>query len=301
MVANVSMRKFMDTFEFEFGGRRGFVVADDELYWPMNTVVGPTASDEDLILRGQEFDLDLAAVPAIPFAINHLLVTTDNSSVLIDAGSGMRPWSGGNHGRLAQNLPLTGLGPEDIDAIVITHSDYDHIGGILNSRSEHMFPNARYYLSSTSWGLWSSETGRAEIAGRHQWPEDRIAFVWDTYARVRDRLSVVDHGDDFLSGFSFVAAPGHRLDNDAVRIEVGGEVLMDLGDSLIHPLVIAEADWYFTYDVDPDAALKSKLELLDRCLAEDALVFGTHFPSPGLGRFSRDSDQWAWNPIPASL
>lgn len=68
-------------------------------------------------------------------------------------------------------------------------------------------------------------------------------------------------------------------------------------DALILPLVMANPDWYFTFDIQPEQALEIKEQLLEWCKTEEALVFGTHFPYPGLGIIKKDNGIWHWNPV----
>lgn len=282
------------TYPFKIGNFQCFVINDASKLWKVNELVKGAATQEQLAQVALDFELDL---DRIQLEDNGLLVSTGAQNVLIDAGSGDRPYYAGDEGHLLQNLASLGFNSSDIDVIIITHSDYDHIGGILDKAGQPEFPNAHYYLSANSWGYWSSSEGRSKIAALTGWPEDRIDFVWGTYSTIQDRLTIVDYEVEFLPGFRMYPAIGHRYDHDVLKIESSGEKLIHLADTLLHPLFMANRAWYFFYDLDPEQAIETKERLLEWCASEKALVFATHFPIPGLGTIQRRDARWQWHPV----
>lgn len=286
-----------DTYAFKMGQHRCFVINDDSVYFSADDLIGATMTKEQRAQAALEFELDLNRVL---FSTNCLLMSTDRGNILIDAGSGQRPYPGGDDGKLLQNLEALGFSPADIDEIIITHSDYDHIGGILDSDGQPEFPSAHYYLSDNSWAYWSSGEGRTEIAALHDWPGWRIDFVWGTFHAIQDRLTVVEYDAEFLPGFRLHGAGGHRCDHDVLRIESSGQTLIHLADGLIHPMVMANRTWHYTFDIVPDQAIETKERLLEWCASEQALVFATHFPFPGLGTVQERDGRWHWHPMKES-
>jgi glyoxylase-like metal-dependent hydrolase (beta-lactamase superfamily II) len=55
--------------------------------------------------------------------------------------------------------------------------------------------------------------------------------------------------------------------------------------------------WTSEPDLSPEQALASKHRLLERAVAERALVHAFHFSFPGLGHVTRRRDGWQWRPI----
>src|SRR5690606_7870965 len=53
---------------------------------------------------------------------NSILISSESTNVLIDAGLSAR--------EIVRRLALLGLGPEDLDAVLITHEHSDHAGGL---------------------------------------------------------------------------------------------------------------------------------------------------------------------------
>jgi glyoxylase-like metal-dependent hydrolase (beta-lactamase superfamily II) len=110
-------------------------------------------------------------------------------------------------------------------------------------------------------------------------------------------LTIVDYEDEFLPGFRMYPAIGHRYDHDVLKIESAGENMIHIADGLLSPLFMAIREWYYSYDHDPEKAIETKEQLLEWCASEEALVFGTHFPFPGLGTIERQEDRWKWHPV----
>ena len=146
---------------------------------------------------------------------------------------------------LADRLAAADLAP---DHIVVTHADYDHVGGLAGLATQ--FPDATTHVPV------ESEVDTA--------PDDRYA-----------------DGDD-VAGFEAVHVPGHRADNYALVDEARG--LLVAGDALIGAdwrglpagyLLPPEADYS-----DDHAAAEQNIERLLNYTFEDALVY---HGSPVLG------------------
>ena len=138
---------------------------------------------------------------------------------------------------------------------------------------------------------------RAELARLNKWTRDKMQFVWETYSRVKDLILAVQPGQEFVPGLRLLAAPGHRYDHSILQVTSLDEQLVHISDALVHPLFMGHRDWYSTYDANPTQAVETKARLLDMCASENALVFGAHFPFPGLGRVRRGHERWTWHPV----
>jgi glyoxylase-like metal-dependent hydrolase (beta-lactamase superfamily II) len=195
---------------------------------------------------------------------------------------------------LLRGLRAAGLEPRDIDNVVIAHADRDHIGGLLDKMDRPIFPNARYVLWQGAWDFWFSERDWTD------WPEEYIAFVRSTYSRIEDRLELVPSEAEFLPGFQLIAAVGHRYDHIILRISSRGKRFLHIADAVVHPVALAHRDWYSCFDTEPEQAVRTKQWLLDWSAREESLVFGAHFPFPGLGALEQRDEGWQWLPVSAT-
>lgn len=227
---------------------------------------------------------------------NVLLIDTGKYKVLVDAGL---PTEGG--GLLVSSLEAAGFSPDDIDVVMITHGDGDHIGGLAN------YTKARIVMPEDSYRLWTEDTeGMLEEFLRLL--RDNMNVVGDQLAAARNgrlaypnsfnsfknRLDLVQPEDDILPGIRFVAAPGHRRDHFAVEVHSEGETLLHIVDAFRHPIQCKHPDFPSLFDSYPDILAKTTHMLMGRAADKNALVFGAHLWAPGLVRIEREADSFVW-------
>jgi glyoxylase-like metal-dependent hydrolase (beta-lactamase superfamily II) len=204
---------------------------------------------------------------------NCLLINTGEHRVLVDAG-----WGRGTtrrDGKLLQNLQAQAITPKDIDVIVITHSDRDHTGGLIYAEGDLVFANARHIMRRGGWEAWS-ETDWAKES------EDMVAFHRKVLDCLQGRIELVEPETEFLPGFQIIPAVGHRPDHSVLSVSSAGKRLLHLADAIIHPIMI-EHEWRWPDHSLPEWAMNDRQQLLERASDQNALVFGSHFPFPGLG------------------
>ena len=274
-----------ETYSFTLGSLSCTVIRDYGTEMPMSKLVAGVAVAE-LAAVANKLGLEQEAIPV---DYNCLLVRTGGHTVLVDAGYGHRRPD--HPGRLPAGLAATGIQPGEIDQIIITHADGDHIGGLLNEAGALAYPQARVTLWQGAWQFWQDAEALAS------WPEEVLSLILGTYEAIGDRLDIAGEEEEFLPGFQIMPAVGHRFDHVALRITSEGETLLHLADAVIHPLFLERPDWASTYDFEPEQAVAVKRRLLDRAAAEGALVFGAHFPFPGLGYVKPRGEGWRWTPL----
>ncbi len=220
---------------------------------------------------------------------NNLYIQAGQHKVLVDAG-----WGKGvqrRDGALLEGLQAEGISPADIDTLVITHFDADHVGGIVAADGSLVFPNAEYILLQDAWDFWHNEPLVAK------WPEFLTLCGRRLLPLIRSRVKVVSAGAEFLPGLTLIPAPGHRAGHTALEIVSAGEVLFHLADVAAHPVLMEHPSWPWAFDAMPPQAAKDKALVLGQAAARQALVFGPHLPFPGVGRVTPQGDGWRWQPL----
>ncbi len=298
-----------ENYHFQVGDLKCIAISDWTEIFPVETIVKDVPPEQ---LRQALLEGDYSLTENMIY-YNCLYIQTDQHRILVDTGMGkstpqqakafhdllqetqsssasvvpaLRP----RNGALLDRLQVEGITPAEIDLILITHGDGDHIGGIANSDRQLIFPNATFILLKEAWDFWFDE---ARVA---KWPEILTAHGRKTFPLIKSRIKVVEPGDEFLQGFQTISAPGHRPGHTALAITSAGEHLLHLADTVGHPILMEHPSWHGYADSRHDQAEKDRVQLLDQAVSQQALVFGSHLPFPGVGRMIPRGEGWHWQP-----
>lgn len=212
-----------------------------------------------------ENDADKARVDAlapsgkVASSMNCFLVNYNGRKILIDTGL---PSSRG--GKTVDRLLSLGIKTSDIDAIYITHSHHDHIGGLLEEDTGATYPNASLYISSTEWDY---------LKGTSQEMADNIEKAYN------GRIITFQAGEILQGDILPVAAPGHTPGH--VVYNLGnllfvGDILHGESVQLIYPDICAN------FDADRKEAVISREKILRYAVGRSLTVLGAHIPNNGV-------------------
>jgi glyoxylase-like metal-dependent hydrolase (beta-lactamase superfamily II) len=82
-----------------------------------------------------------------------------------------------------------------------------------------------------------------------------------------------------------VAAFGHTPGHTLFEVRSGTQMFAYVGDLTNVPALFARnPDWAVTFDMDAEAARKSRRAVFERIVASNAMLGGYHFPFPAFGR-----------------
>ncbi|MFC2095187.1 MBL fold metallo-hydrolase [Candidatus Bipolaricaulota bacterium] len=178
--------------------------------------------------------------------------------------------------------------PEDIDLVLITHGDRDHVVGLIMHDGSLTYPNAQHVMSKELWDYLELPDTLDAM------PEDRASF-YRRFVRAFDETSQLCDKEVAVSdGILFIPSPGHRMGHAVFQFEADGSPLIYSADAFQHILFAEHPDWPNVTDSDPDQAMKSRRALVSRAIDSEALVLATHIPFPGIGFIREQGARYHW-------
>ena len=233
----------------------------------------------------------------VTLGLNCLLLQCNGQNVLVDTGVGPKDnfrdkeLYGLVPSRLLRSLKGIGLGPRDINAVVLSHLHFSHAGGATRmDRVGDMvptFPNATYYVQRASW----------DDAQSPALPHADVFRVedFDPIAE-RDRLHLLDGDTELFPGLNLIVTEGHCPGHQIVVFSHGGERIVYLGDLVPtpHHLGIAVIS---SYDYEPEIIADQKQSVLADAEKQGWLMVFAHGNETRAGYLERRQDMAYLRPV----
>ena len=213
--------------------------------------------------------------------------------IMMDAGSGVGQWQA-NATHLPGNMKAAGIDYTKIDTVMISHFHPDHVWGLMHKgTNKPVFGNAELVVNATEYNWWTDPGRVAKLAEGRKPAGKRIAEVFPTWKN----WWLVEDGTEVAPGIRIIAAPGHTPGHSVYLIDAGSEQLMVSADIMYVPALLApHPDWQGVYDQDGQTAIGTRRKLIDRVIADNIRICGSHFPFPGTGTFAKDGNAYTFTP-----
>ncbi len=211
--------------------------------------------------------------------VNSFLLKMRGKLALVDTGSS--DTQGSTLGFLIERLGTIGVAAAMIDYIFITHAHPDHTNGLISPNGEVNYPNAELIMHEREANFWLE---REPLASDHERLKRGTLAARRAINPYRERLRKVRDGE-VMNGVSAVSSNGHTPGHTAFAVHAGREGLIFWGDTVhIEALQVPRPDVVMVFDLDQDAARKSRMDMFERVVTENLCVAGAHV---GDGRFMR--------------
>lgn len=201
-----------------------------------------------------------------PAAVNVFVLKAGDKTYLIDAGFG----NAVKDGRIDASK---------VDAVFITHAHGDHISGLVNeSEPGEMarFSNAAVFISKPESDYWlDSKTQNSEL-------QHTVARAYGS------RYRTFEFGDTLAPGVVAIDASGHTPGHTAFLVDMGERKMLVAGDFLhAAALQFPNPEECARFDMDREASVKRRIELIQMSIDNGWLIAGIHIPG-GYGTVRSD-------------
>jgi glyoxylase-like metal-dependent hydrolase (beta-lactamase superfamily II) len=230
----------------------------------------------------------------VRLSLTALLVKTGRVNVLVDTGIGASKRSGKflelygveQPPRLEESLAAAGVGPEDIDFVVLSHLHFDHAGGATVRRGEAFvpaFPKAVYVVQEGTW---------EEALDPN--PRTRGSYMQEDFVPLREegRVRFVRGEEELAPGVRVRRSGGHCGHHQVVELESGGRKAIYWADLLPTTRHVRPA-WVMGYDLYPAEVAALKARLLERIAAERWVNVFEHDPEIAMAYVVRKEKDFA--------
>ena len=229
---------------------------------------------------------------------NPTVIRTAGKTVLVDTGCGADTAEepGATAGFLMRNLAAIGIGPDDVDIVVISHFHGDHVSGLVALDGGPAFPRAEITVPTNEWTFWMDDGERSRATpGRMQRLFEHNRAVFGPLA---DRVVTHAWDEEVVPGVTATGTPGHSIGHTSYLVSSAGESVFLIQDVSNHPaLSLEHPGWHLAFDQDPVAAESTRRRTLDWLVREQMPVQGFHFPFPGHATVEAVGDAYRAVPI----
>lgn len=149
-------------------------------------------------------------------------------------------------------------------------------------------PWLRPHFATEEWALRVDSSATIVASGSHPQddPAEKLMTLWRA-----GRIEPTEGTKELAPGVRLEDAPGHHPGHHVVWAGDGEECAVVVGHLFLHPAQVARPE-VSTGDIDPKLLVRTRRDLLARCVDPPALLIGPLFAPPGASRVQPDGDTW---------
>lgn len=236
----------------------------------------------------------------IPLGTNCILVTGPAGRVLLDTGLGNKLsakqreiYASEPPETLLASLASRGLTPDDIDHVVLSHCDFDHLGGATWLGADGVirptFPRAPVHIHHLEWADLTAPNERAKGTYlRENWEALTQAGI----------VNIINQDGEILPGISMFHTGGHTRGHVVIQLGTGASSAVYMGDLMpsrhhLNPL------WVMAYDNFPLTSIEQRSRWLKDLATSGAYLLFYHDVEWGAARIGPDGKPTDFVTLPA--
>lgn len=228
-------------------------------------------------------------------SVNAYLIQQKDRLTLIDAGAAK--CFGDTLGHLLDNIKVSGISPNDIDEVIVTHMHPDHACGATNPDGTVAFVNAEFVAPKEDADYWLSESISKAA------PEADRAFFEAARRTVAPykaagKFRTFEKGQSPVPGIESIDEAGHSPGMTGYLIGSADKQLLVWGDVVhSHAVQFKHPQVAVVFDHDPAAAIATRMRIFKSAVQGKLWIAAAHLPFPGIGHVATDGDAYRWVPV----
>lgn len=194
------------------------------------------------------------------------LLETEGKKILFDTGLPE------DKSKLQERLKEIKINPNEIDYIFITHFHFDHIGGLVNSKGEIVFKNAKIYTSKKEYDGWIKDKKEGNEMQKN------------VMKACEKQLIKFDFKDELPLGIKPIEAfghtPGHTVYQKG-KLLIIGDLIHGEAFQFDHPEISSK------FDEDPKGSIDTRKKILKYAQDNKLFVVGMHLSYKNFAMFKK--------------
>lgn len=238
--------------------------------------------------------LDGLSPENIALSVHSWIVRTPDNVIVIDTASGNgreRPGSPLSHQLdtpYEQRFRETGIDPDEVDIVLLTHLHGDHVGWNthqVEGKWTPFFKNARYHCSAIGLKSWQNDPARKTVL------EDSFNPVIDAGLLETFDVSQTPH---FAEVLRVVPTPGHSHDHASIILHSAGEYALFSGDLMHNELQVRQPHLASRFCANAEQAEVQRRWAMEWAVENQALWFSAHFARSSAGHINKTANGFEW-------
>lgn len=227
-------------------------------------------------------------------SVNAYLINTGNKLILIDAGTGDA--YGASLGHLTEALKKAGYEPGQINAVLLTHTHMDHIGGLMTG-DKTTFPNAQVFVSRPEAGYYLNTSNREKAPEAMKRFFDGATQKLDPILKA-GKLTTFEFGKELFPGITPIESFGHSAGHTFYAVKSKGDKMLFWGDIILSDIIqFANPAITSIYDYNELSATAIRKKALKEAAKENYRIAVSHIDFPGIGHIVKADTGYRFVPV----